>query len=52
MQTARELNIPLPVTANLQQVLGSLVINGNGTNDHAGILKYVEAAANVEVKRP
>jgi 2-hydroxy-3-oxopropionate reductase len=52
MQTARELNIPLPVTANLQQVLGSLVINGNGTNDHAGILKYVEAAAAVEVKRP
>ena len=52
MQTARELNIPLPVTANLQQVLGSLVINGHGTNDHAGILKYVEAAASVEVKRP
>ena len=52
MQTARELNIPLPVTANLQQVLGSLVINGHGGNDHAGILKYVEAAAAVEVKRP
>ena len=52
MQTARELNIPLPVTANLQQVLGSLVIKGHGRDDHAGILKYVEAAAAVEVKRP
>ncbi len=52
MQTARELNIPLQVTANLQQVLGSLVVNGHGADDHAGILKFVEMASGIEVKRP
>ncbi len=52
MQTARELNMPLQVTANLQQVLTSLVVNGHGKDDHAGILKFVEFASGVQVKRP
>jgi 2-hydroxy-3-oxopropionate reductase len=50
MATARELNVPLQVTANLQQVLGALVQWGDGANDHAGILKYVERLSGVEVK--
>lgn len=50
MATARDLNVPLQVTANLQQVLGALVQWGEGTNDHAGILRYVEQLAGVEVK--
>jgi 2-hydroxy-3-oxopropionate reductase len=51
METARELGIPLQVTANLQQVLTSLVEKGYGTEDHSGILHYVEDLANVEVKK-
>ena len=51
METARALNVPLQVTANLQQVLTSLVVGGDGTNDHAGILRYVEQLAGVEVKK-
>ena len=50
METARELNVPLQVTANLQQVLTSLVVGGNGKDDHSGILKYVEAVSGVEVR--
>jgi 2-hydroxy-3-oxopropionate reductase len=50
MATARELNVPLQVTANLQQVLGALVQSGDGANDHAAILKYVERLSGVEVK--
>ena len=50
METARELNVPLQVTANLQQVLTSLVVSGNGKDDHSGILKYVEAVSGVEVR--
>ena len=50
METARELNVPLQVTANLQQVLTSLVVSGNGRDDHSGILKFVEAASGVEVR--
>jgi len=51
MQAARELNIPLQVTANLQQVLTSLVIAGDGKLDHSGILRYVERLAGAEVKK-
>ena len=50
METARELNVPLQVTANLQQVLTSLVVGGNGKDDHSGILKYVESVSGVEVR--
>ena len=49
MQTARELNVPLPVTANLQQVLTALVASGHGKLDHSGILRFVEEQAGVEV---
>ncbi len=50
METARALNVPLQVTANLQQVLTALVVGGDGTNDHSGILRYVEQLAGVEVQ--
>jgi len=49
MATAKELNVPLQVTANLQQVLTSLVEMGDGKNDHAAILRYVERISGVEV---
>lgn len=50
METARALNVPLQVTANLQQVLTALVVNGDGRNDHSGILRFVEQIAGVEVR--
>ncbi len=50
METARALNVPLQVTSNLQQVLTSLVVGGDGRNDHSGILRYVEHLAGVEVR--
>ena len=49
MQTANELNIPLQVTANLHQVLTSLVLHGKGKLDHSGILQFVEDQPNIEV---
>ncbi len=52
METARELQVPLQVTANLQQVLTSLVNSGHGVDDHSGILQYVEQLAGVEVRKP
>ena len=51
METANELQIPLQVTSNLHQVLKSLVLDGNGTDDHSGILKFVEKQSGVEVKK-
>ena len=39
------------VTSNLHQVLKSLVLDGNGVDDHSGILKFVEKQSGVEIKK-
>jgi 2-hydroxy-3-oxopropionate reductase len=51
MDTAQQMGVPLQMSAQLQQVLQALYNEGNGADDHAGILKYVEALAKVEVKK-
>lgn len=51
LQTAQELNVPLPVTALVQQMLGSLVNDGEQDADHSAILHFIEKLAHVEVKR-
>jgi 2-hydroxy-3-oxopropionate reductase len=48
-QAANDLNLPLQVTANLQQVMKTLVGWGEGGNDHSGILSYVEKLSGVTV---
>jgi 2-hydroxy-3-oxopropionate reductase len=49
VQTANSLNLPLQVTANLQQVLAALMEWGKGKNDHSAILHYVEQLSGVTV---
>ena len=49
LQTAQELNVPLPVTALLQQMLGSLVNDGEQDLDHSAILHFLEKLSHVEV---
>ena len=51
MQTAQELNIPLPVTALVQQMLAALVNAGESESDHSAILHFLEGLAKVEVKK-
>ena len=51
MQTAQELNVPLPVTALIQQMLVALVNDGESDADHSAILHFLEGLAKVEVKR-
>ena len=51
LQTAQELNVPLPVTALLQQMFGALVNDGEAEADHSAILHFVEGLAKVEVRR-
>ncbi len=51
LQTAQELNIPLPVTAQVQQMIGALINEGESEADHSAILHFLEGMAKVEVKR-
>lgn len=48
--TGKDLGVPLPVTAMVQQMLVTLVNKGRGDNDHAAIATFVEDMANVQVK--
>ena len=48
-KTANDLDLPLQLTAQLQQVLKALVGWGEGGNDHSGILSYVEKLSGVTV---
>ena len=51
LQTAQALNVPLPVTALVQQMLGALVNEGKQELDHSAILHFIEDLAKVEVRR-
>ena len=51
LQTAQELNVPLPVTALVQQMLASLVNDGEQDSDHSAILRFLEKLAHVEVNK-
>ena len=51
LQTAQELNVPLPVTAQVQQMLALLVNHGDAESDHSAILHCLEDMAQVEVRR-
>lgn len=50
LQTADELSVPLPITSQIQQMLGALMNEGEHDADHSSLLKFVESLANIEVK--
>lgn len=43
--TGKEIGVPLPVTALVQQMVGALVENGKGDRDHAAIACFIEEMA-------
>jgi 2-hydroxy-3-oxopropionate reductase len=43
--TGQALNVPLPVTALVQQMIGALVNNDKGDRDHGGIANFIEEMA-------
>lgn len=47
--TGRELGVPLPVTALVQQMIGALVNNGKGELDHSGIATFIEDMAATKI---
>jgi len=47
--TAGELSVPLPVTSMIQQILGSLMNEGKGDNDHSSIANFIEGMAGTTI---
>ncbi len=50
MGTAHDLDVPMPMTSQLLEAMQSLKVLGNLDDDHAGIAKYFERLADVEIK--
>jgi 2-hydroxy-3-oxopropionate reductase len=48
---AESMKVPLPVTSLVQQMLMSLMNDGKGDYDHAGIVTFLEGLAGIEVKK-
>ena len=49
--TATQLDVPLPITSMVQQILGALVNEGKGELDHSAIATFTEGLAKVKVRR-
>ena len=49
LQTARELSVPLPFTALAQQIIGSLMNEGKGDDDHSAIVNFIEDMAGTKI---
>lgn len=51
LATAHEIDVPLPFTAQLYEVMQSLKVGGHMGDDHSGIVQYFEQLAGVVVQR-
>ena len=51
VNTAHAIDVPIPYSAQLYEILQTLKIHGRMNDDHAGIVQYFEALADVQVKK-
>ena len=49
--TAHAIDVPIPYTAQLYEILQTLKIHGHMNDDHGGIVQYFEKLADVEVRK-
>lgn len=52
VNTAHAIDVPIPYTAQLFEILQSMKVHGHMDDDHGGIVQYFEKLADVEVKKP
>ena len=51
LNTAHSIDVPIPYTAQLYEILQTLKIHGHMEDDHGGIVQYFEKLAGIEVKK-
>lgn len=51
MQTAHNLDVPLPMTSQLLEIMQTLKVHEHLEDDHSGIAQYFEKLAGVEIKK-
>ena len=51
LETSHSLNVALPLTSQVMEIMQAIKADGYGMEDHASIVKYYEKLANIEVTR-
>ncbi len=51
VNTAHAIDVPIPYSAQLYEILQTLKIHGHMNDDHGGIVQYFEKLADVQVKK-
>jgi 2-hydroxy-3-oxopropionate reductase len=51
LDTGHNLNVPLPLTANVMETFQALKTDGMAANDHSAIVRFYEKLAHVEVRK-
>jgi 2-hydroxy-3-oxopropionate reductase len=51
LDTGHNLNVPLPLTANVMETLQALKVDGMATDDHSAIVRFYEKLAKIEVRK-
>ncbi len=51
IDTSHDVGVPLPLTAQVMEIMQAIKVDGCGIEDHSSIVKHYEKLANVEVTR-
>ncbi len=51
IETGHEVGVPLPLTAQVMEMMQALKVDGKAANDHSGIVQYYEKLAQFEARR-
>lgn len=51
LDTAHDTCVPVPLTAQVLEIMQALKVDGKASNDHGGLIQFYEKLAQVEVKR-
>lgn len=51
LDTSHSLNLSLPLTSEVMEILQSVKIGGDGDSDHSAIAKFYEKINNIEIKK-
>jgi 2-hydroxy-3-oxopropionate reductase len=51
MDTAHELNVPIPLSGQVLEMMQALKADGKAANDHSGLVQFYEDMAKIQVRR-
>ncbi|MDR2480619.1 MAG: 2-hydroxy-3-oxopropionate reductase [Treponema sp.] len=51
LDTGHNLNVPLPLTANVMETMQALKVDGMAADDHSAIVRFYEKLARIEVRK-